>query len=69
MISDTKGIPDESDRFMIDPAGFVAAFAKNWSVPSHIILFDSQERLLKDFLALHSFQEVCLMLIFIGEVA
>ncbi|WOG93982.1 hypothetical protein DCAR_0313272 [Daucus carota subsp. sativus] len=55
--SDTKGIPDESDRFMIDPAGFVAAFAKNWSVPSHIILFDSQERLLKDFLALHSFQE------------
>ncbi|KAL8149527.1 mannosyltransferase APTG1-like isoform X2 [Apium graveolens] len=55
--SDTKGIPDESDRFMMDPAGFALEFAKNWSVPSHIVLFDSQERLLKDFLALHSFQE------------
>lgn len=61
--SDTKGIPDESDRFMMDPAGFALEFAKDWSVPSHIILFDSQERLLKDFLALHSFQEVCFTLI------
>lgn len=67
MNSDTKGI-EESDRFMMDPASFAVEFAKNWSVPSHIILFDHEERLLKDFLALHSFQEVCSTLILINEV-
>lgn len=56
--SEEKGVLDESDRFMMDPVGFAAEFAKNWSLPSHIVLFDSQEKLLKDFLTSHSFQEV-----------
>ncbi|KAH7860863.1 hypothetical protein Vadar_018888 [Vaccinium darrowii] len=55
--SEEKGVLDESDSFMMDPVGFAAEFAKNWSLPSHIVLFDSQEKLLKDFLASHSFQE------------
>ncbi|CAB4292832.1 unnamed protein product [Prunus armeniaca] len=53
-----KGIPDESDHFMIDPVGFASEFAKNWSLPSHIVLFDSEEKLLKDFLISHSFKEI-----------
>ncbi|CAL5375059.1 unnamed protein product [Camellia sinensis] len=56
--SEEKGVLDESDRFMMDPVGFASEFAKNWSLPSHIVLFDSQEKLLKDFLTSHSFQEV-----------
>lgn len=55
--SEMKGIVEESDQFMMDPSGFASKLAKNWSLPSHIILFDSQEEPLKDFLALHSFQE------------
>ncbi|XP_052180477.1 mannosyltransferase APTG1 isoform X1 [Diospyros lotus] len=55
--SGEKGVLDESDRFMMDPVGFASEFAKNWSLPSHIVLFDSQEKLLEDFLASHSFQE------------
>lgn len=55
--SEEKGVLDESDRFMMDPVGFASEFAKNWSLPSHIVLFDSQEKLLKDFLTSHSFQE------------
>lgn len=43
---------------MIDPVGFASEFAKNWSLPSHIVLFDSEEKLLKDFLISHSFKEV-----------
>lgn len=30
--SEMKGIPDESDQFMMDPAGFASKFAKNWSL-------------------------------------
>uniref|UniRef100_A0A5B6YXW7 Mannosyltransferase n=1 Tax=Davidia involucrata TaxID=16924 RepID=A0A5B6YXW7_DAVIN len=56
--SEEKGILDESDQFMMDPVSFASEFAKNWSLPSHIVLFNSQEKLLKDFLALHSFQEI-----------
>ncbi|KAK9928421.1 hypothetical protein M0R45_025557 [Rubus argutus] len=56
--SEEKGTPDESDRFMMDPVGFATKFAKNWSVPSHIVLFDSEEKLLKDFLVSHSFKEI-----------
>ncbi|XP_010278015.1 PREDICTED: GPI mannosyltransferase 3 [Nelumbo nucifera] len=56
--SDEKGIPDESDLFMMDPVGFVSNMAKNWSLPSHIVLFDSQERLLEEFLTSHSFREM-----------
>lgn len=43
---------------MMDPVGFASEFAKNWSLPSHIVLFDSEEKLLKDFLISHSFKEV-----------
>ncbi|KAL7224569.1 hypothetical protein ACSBR1_025938 [Camellia fascicularis] len=55
--SEEKGVLDESDRFVMDPVGFASEFAKNWSLPSHIVLFDSQEKLLRDFLTSHSFQE------------
>lgn len=58
VISEVKGIPDESDRFMMDPIGFISEFAKNWCKPSHIILFESEEKHLKDFLLSQSFEEV-----------
>ncbi|MBA0722813.1 hypothetical protein Golax_003457, partial [Gossypium laxum] len=54
----SKGMPAESDRFMMDPVSFAVDFANNWSHPSHIVLFDSEERHLKDFLVSHSFREV-----------
>ncbi|KAL2930395.1 GPI mannosyltransferase 3, partial [Bienertia sinuspersici] len=56
--SEQRRIPDESDRFMLDPNSFVSEFAKNWSLPSHIVLFNSEERKLKDFLSIQSFREV-----------
>ncbi|XP_058002233.1 mannosyltransferase APTG1 isoform X3 [Hevea brasiliensis] len=56
--SEEKGIPDESDRFMLDPVGFASELAKNWSLPSHVVLFESKERLLKDFLISRSFKEI-----------
>ncbi|XP_021276661.1 GPI mannosyltransferase 3 isoform X2 [Herrania umbratica] len=56
--SEEKGIPDESDRFMMDPVGFAMDFAKTWSCPSHIVLFDSEEKKLRNFLVSHSFREV-----------
>jgi hypothetical protein len=43
---------------MMDPIRFASEFAKNWSIPSHIVLFESEERLLRDFLISHSFREV-----------
>lgn len=56
--SEEKGMLDESDRFMLDPVGFATEFAKNWSLPSHIVVFDAQEKLLKDFMVSHNFMEV-----------
>ncbi|KAJ9540669.1 hypothetical protein OSB04_027175 [Centaurea solstitialis] len=56
--SEVKGIPDESDRFMMDPFGFISEFEKNWSQPTHIVLFDNEEKQLKDFLLSHSFEVV-----------
>lgn len=56
--SEDKGIPDESDRFMMDPVGFVTEYAQGWSLPSHIVLFESEEKLLRDFLISHSYIEV-----------
>ncbi|PSS08222.1 GPI mannosyltransferase [Actinidia chinensis var. chinensis] len=55
--SEEKGVLDESDRFMMDPVSFASEFARNWSLPSHIVLFDSEEKLLTDFLIAHSFEE------------
>lgn len=56
--SEQRGIPDESDRFLLDPLGFMSEFVRNWSLPSHIVLFDSEERKLKDFLLSENFREV-----------
>lgn len=55
--SEEKGIRVESDRFLTNPLDFATEFAKNWTAPSHIVLFDSEERPLKDFLISHSFKE------------
>uniref|UniRef100_A0A7C8YY08 Mannosyltransferase n=1 Tax=Opuntia streptacantha TaxID=393608 RepID=A0A7C8YY08_OPUST len=55
--SEQRGIPDESDRFMLDPVGFMSEFVRNWTLPSHIVLFDSEERKLKDFLISENFRE------------
>ncbi|PON99261.1 GPI mannosyltransferase [Trema orientale] len=55
--SDEKGIPDESDRFMMDPVGFTSEYARKWSLPSHIVLFEPEEKLLRDFLVSHSFRQ------------
>lgn len=56
--SEEKGILDESDCFMLDPVGFASELAKNWTLPSHIVLFDSEERRLREFLIANFFKEV-----------
>ncbi|KAL2502384.1 Alg9-like mannosyltransferase family [Forsythia ovata] len=56
--SEEKGILDESDQFLMDPVGFATEYAKNWSLPSHIVLFDSQEKPLKEILVSHNFHDV-----------
>ncbi|XP_026405956.1 GPI mannosyltransferase 3-like isoform X1 [Papaver somniferum] len=56
--SESRETLDESDRFMIDPVGFLSDMVKGWAVPSHIVLFDSQEKQLKEFLISHSFIEI-----------
>ncbi|XP_050373229.1 mannosyltransferase APTG1 isoform X2 [Argentina anserina] len=56
--SEEKGIPDESDQFLMDPVGFASEFSKKWSLPSHIVLFDSEEKKLQDFLVSNSFKEI-----------
>ncbi|KAF8033804.1 hypothetical protein BT93_C0153 [Corymbia citriodora subsp. variegata] len=56
--SEERGVPDESDSFMMDPLGFTKELANDWSLPSHIVLFESEERALREFLLLHSFKEV-----------
>ncbi|KAI3709197.1 hypothetical protein L2E82_38956 [Cichorium intybus] len=56
--SEVKGIPDESDRFLMDPINFISEYEKNWSKPSHIVLFNTEENHLKDFLFSHSFKEI-----------
>ncbi|GJX13394.1 hypothetical protein Tco_0205152 [Tanacetum coccineum] len=56
-LSEVKGIPDESDRFMMDPIGFVSKSTKKWSKASHIIVFESEENHLKEFLLSQSFEE------------
>ncbi|XP_068659058.1 mannosyltransferase APTG1 isoform X2 [Aristolochia californica] len=56
--SNEKGTLDESDRFMMDPVGFILNMKANWSFPSHIVLFDPQERQLQEFLTSHSYKEL-----------
>ncbi|KAG1361552.1 GPI mannosyltransferase 3 [Cocos nucifera] len=55
--SETKDIPDESDRFLMDPAGFATDMFRNSSSPSHVVLFSSEEGSLREFLISHSFSE------------
>ena len=55
--SEEKGTLDESDRFMMDPASFASEFSINWSLPSHIVMFDSEERSLREFLVSDSFKD------------
>ncbi|CAA0831593.1 Alg9-like mannosyltransferase family [Striga hermonthica] len=56
--SEERGNLDESDQFLQDPLAFVKTLARNWTPPSHIVLFDSQEKPLKDFLVSHKFDEM-----------
>ncbi|XP_047941262.1 mannosyltransferase APTG1-like [Salvia hispanica] len=56
--SDDRGILDESDQFLKDPIGFTTKLAQTWNRPSHIALFDSEEKPLKGFLASHHFKEI-----------
>ncbi|KAK4490478.1 hypothetical protein RD792_001155 [Penstemon davidsonii] len=56
--SEDKGVMDESDQFLMNPVGFATDFARNWSLPSYIVLFDSQEKILKEFLVLQHFHEI-----------
>lgn len=53
-----RQIPEESVRFMINPVNSVSKLAKSWSIPSHVVLFGSEERLLWDFLTSRSFIKV-----------
>uniref|UniRef100_A0A0E0JKE4 Mannosyltransferase n=1 Tax=Oryza punctata TaxID=4537 RepID=A0A0E0JKE4_ORYPU len=55
--SENKGILDESDRFLMNPADFVGEVFGNLSSFSHIVLFESEERHVK-LLLRNSFQEV-----------
>lgn len=55
--SEEKGVLDESDRFMMDPASFMSKFAQNWSLPSHVVLFDSEEQKLRSFLISFEYRE------------
>ncbi|KAM0952550.1 putative hexosyltransferase [Dioscorea sansibarensis] len=56
--SDNKGYLDESDQFMSNPVGFVLAMLENSSLPSHLVLFESEEKHLRELLVSHSFKEV-----------
>lgn len=49
---------DESDRFMMDPSNFVSGMLRNKALPSHLVLFDTEERHLYELLESHSYKEV-----------
>lgn len=53
--SEERGVPDESDHFKMDPVGSTEELANDRSLPSHVVLFESEERALREFLLLHSF--------------
>lgn len=56
--SEERGVPDESDRFLMDPVAFVSEYAKNWSQPSHIVIYDSEEQKLRNYLISLDYTEV-----------
>lgn len=49
---------DESDRFMSNPVGFVSTMLENSSLPSHLVMFESEEKHLRELLVSHSYKEV-----------
>ncbi|XP_028775416.1 GPI mannosyltransferase 3 isoform X2 [Neltuma alba] len=55
--SEEEGVLDESDRFLMDPLAFVSEYAKNWSPPSHIVLYDSEEQKLRNYLLSLGYRE------------
>ncbi|KAK1265455.1 hypothetical protein QJS04_geneDACA011465 [Acorus gramineus] len=56
--SDEDGYMDESDRFMMDPVGFTSNLLSNGQLPSHIVLFDTEEKQLKELLNSLSYKEI-----------
>ncbi|KZV18039.1 GPI mannosyltransferase 3-like [Dorcoceras hygrometricum] len=56
--SKQRGMLDESDQFLLNPLGFAINMVKNWSLPSHVVMFDAQEKLLKEFLLSSGFHEI-----------
>lgn len=56
--SDGKRTLDEAECFMTDLTSFASGFTINCSLPSRIVMFDPEERSLKEFLVSHSFREV-----------
>ncbi|KAJ3693913.1 hypothetical protein LUZ60_009393 [Juncus effusus] len=56
--SESRSVPDESDQFMMNPFDFAKLMFTDLTLPSHIVLFDSEERHLKELLSEHSFVEV-----------
>ncbi|KAL6629703.1 hypothetical protein ACP70R_029468 [Stipagrostis hirtigluma subsp. patula] len=56
--SDHKGTLDESDRFLKSPSDFVGEIFGNLSSFSHIVLFESEERHIRQLLLHNSFLEV-----------
>ncbi|KAL1332609.1 hypothetical protein HN51_061385 [Arachis hypogaea] len=55
--SEERGVLDESDHFLMDPVSFLSEYAKNMSLPSHIVLFDSEEQKLKNLLNSYDYRE------------
>ncbi|KAI9126033.1 hypothetical protein K1719_003451 [Acacia pycnantha] len=55
--SEEKGVLDESDRFLMNPLAFVSEYTKNWSQPSHIVLYDSEEQKLRNYLISLDYRE------------
>ncbi|PKA55335.1 Dol-P-Man:Man(7)GlcNAc(2)-PP-Dol alpha-1,6-mannosyltransferase [Apostasia shenzhenica] len=55
--SDVRGTLDESDQFMANPVDFTSEMFKHDSLPSHIVVFDSEEIMLRDILSSRSFRE------------
>ncbi|CAM8942477.1 unnamed protein product [Rhodiola kirilowii] len=56
--SEDKGTLDESDCFLADPVGFTSQYFKNMSLPSHIVLFESEEKQMTEFLKSRSYSEI-----------
>lgn len=56
--SEVKGVLNESDCFLMNPLNFASDILKELPLPSHIVLFDAEERHLRELLESYSFKEV-----------